>query len=59
MTGGVKVRRFLPRASWGAFRGWERWTLLLGATLMTFLVLANDWGVLTPDTKPEIFLDPW
>lgn len=53
------MRRFLPRASWGAFRGWERWTLLLGATLMTFLVLANDWGVLTPDTKPEIFLDPW
>ena len=23
------------------------------------VVFANGWGVLTPDTKPEIFLAPW
>ena len=27
--------------------------------LLVVVVLANDWAVLTPDTKPEIFLAPW
>ena len=34
--------------------------MLLGlAVLLAVVVLANDWAVLTPDTKPEIFLAPW
>lgn len=28
------------------------------SALLTFIVFANDFGVLTPDTKPEIFLRP-
>ena len=33
--------------------------LLVLAALLVVVVLANDWAVLTPDTKPEIFLAPW
>jgi arabinofuranan 3-O-arabinosyltransferase len=33
--------------------------LLVLAVLLVAVVLANDWAVLTPDTKPEIFLAPW
>lgn len=33
--------------------------VLVGLSLaLAFIVLANDFGVLTPDTKPEIFLRP-
>jgi arabinofuranan 3-O-arabinosyltransferase len=37
----------------------ESWTLVALAALLTAVVLANSWGVLTPDTKPEVFLSPW
>jgi arabinofuranan 3-O-arabinosyltransferase len=37
----------------------ERATLVGAGTVLVVLVLANDWGVLTPDTKPEVFLAPW
>ncbi|CCI52603.1 alpha-(1-_3)-arabinofuranosyltransferase domain-containing protein [Nostocoides jenkinsii] len=29
------------------------------ALLLAVIVLTNNWGVLTPDTKPEFFLNPW
>lgn len=35
---------------------------VVGALLVSLLVVvvfANNWGVLTPDTKPEIFLNSW
>lgn len=37
----------------------ERWVLLALSALVCVVVFANAWGILTPDTKPEIFLDPW
>ena len=46
----------LLRRSW--WTG-ERQLLLALAMLLVVVVLANDWAVLTPDTKPEIFLAPW
>lgn len=48
------VRRFAP-----ARPGPEGLTLIALAVLTAAVVLANDWGVLTPDTKPETFLAPW
>ena len=29
------------------------------ALLLAVIVLTNNWSVLTPDTKPEFFLNPW
>ncbi len=40
----------LLRRSWWT---WERRVLLVLAALLVVVVLANDWAVLTPDTKPE------
>jgi arabinofuranan 3-O-arabinosyltransferase len=37
----------------------ERAVLALTAAVLAVVVLAQDWGVLTPDTKPEAFLAPW
>ena len=37
----------------------ERIVLGLLAVTVAVVVFANGWGVLTPDTKPEIFLAPW
>ncbi len=38
---------------------WEHYVLCGLVGLLVVAVLGNDWGVLTPDTKPEIFLAPW
>lgn len=37
----------------------ERAVLAALGLLLAAVVLANQWGVLTPDTKPEFFLAPW
>ena len=33
--------------------------MLVLSVALAVVLLANDWGILTPDTKPEIFLAPW
>jgi arabinofuranan 3-O-arabinosyltransferase len=37
----------------------ERALLVVLAVLVVVVTLVQDWGVLTPDTKPELFLDSW
>ena len=37
----------------------ERVAAIILALVLVVVVFANNWGVLTPDTKPEIFVNSW